>query len=265
MNARFVGSHTETPLHWAASSDDVEAATALLDAGSDIEAPGAVLGGGSPLAEAVGVGQWQIARLLVDRGRPPAPRMPPPWASWTGSTRCSPSKSHPARPRSPARCGPPATPADRKRPSTYWPGAQTRIGSDGTAHSARCGEAGRARAARRVAAGPRRQAGRRAFKLARRALEKLSAATRGIAVTRSNVYTGSTRPPQSARATSIPISSGRTRPGTALAATTVPGERCGSCARSRANPAGHVSRGLRAARRTSRGVRSRPLGRSSGR
>ena len=67
-NARFVGSHTETPLHWAASSDDVEAATALLGAGADIEAPGAVLGGGSPLADAVGFGQWNAARLLVDRG-----------------------------------------------------------------------------------------------------------------------------------------------------------------------------------------------------
>jgi uncharacterized protein len=68
VNARFVGSHAETPLHWAASSDDVEAAAALLDSGADIEAPGAVLGGGSPLADAVGFGQWQVARLLVDRG-----------------------------------------------------------------------------------------------------------------------------------------------------------------------------------------------------
>jgi uncharacterized protein len=68
VNARFVGSHAETPLHWAASSDDVEAATALLDAGADIDAPGAVLGGGPPLADAVGFGQWQVARLLVDRG-----------------------------------------------------------------------------------------------------------------------------------------------------------------------------------------------------
>ena len=68
VNARFVGSHTETPLHWAASSDDVEAATALLDAGADIDVPGAVLGGGSPLADAVGFGQWKVAHLLVDRG-----------------------------------------------------------------------------------------------------------------------------------------------------------------------------------------------------
>jgi ankyrin repeat protein len=68
VDARFVGSRTEAPLHWAASSDDIEAAAALLDAGADIEAPGAVLGGGPPLADAVGFGQWQVARLLVDRG-----------------------------------------------------------------------------------------------------------------------------------------------------------------------------------------------------
>ena len=42
-------SHTETPLHWAASSDDVLALDALLDAGADIEAPGAVLGGRLPM------------------------------------------------------------------------------------------------------------------------------------------------------------------------------------------------------------------------
>jgi uncharacterized protein len=68
VNARFAGSHAETPLHWAASSDDVEALDALLDAGADLEAPGAVLGGGSPLADAVGFGQWQAARRLVARG-----------------------------------------------------------------------------------------------------------------------------------------------------------------------------------------------------
>lgn len=68
VNARFVGSHAETPLHWAASSDDVEAIDALLDAGALLEADGAVLGGGSPLADAVGFGQWRAARLLVERG-----------------------------------------------------------------------------------------------------------------------------------------------------------------------------------------------------
>jgi hypothetical protein len=68
VNARFNGSHAETPLHWAASSDDVEALDALIDAGADLEAAGAVLGGGSPLADAVGFGQWNAARRLVERG-----------------------------------------------------------------------------------------------------------------------------------------------------------------------------------------------------
>jgi uncharacterized protein len=40
VNARFSGPHTETPLHWAASSDDVVMIDALLDFGADIEADG---------------------------------------------------------------------------------------------------------------------------------------------------------------------------------------------------------------------------------
>lgn len=62
--------HAETPLHWAASSDDVEVARALIDGGADIEAIGASLGGGTPLDDAVGYGCWQVARLLVERGAP---------------------------------------------------------------------------------------------------------------------------------------------------------------------------------------------------
>ena len=48
VNARFVGAHCETPLHWAASSDDVEILDALLDAGADIDADGAVIADGTP-------------------------------------------------------------------------------------------------------------------------------------------------------------------------------------------------------------------------
>jgi ankyrin repeat protein len=68
VNARFTGPHTETPLHWAASADDIEALDALLDAGADIEADGAVIGGGTPLADAVAFGQWKAARRLLERG-----------------------------------------------------------------------------------------------------------------------------------------------------------------------------------------------------
>ncbi len=68
VDARCRGPHEETPLHWAASSDDVEALDALLDAGADIEAPGAVLGGGPPLADARGFKQWRVAHRLVERG-----------------------------------------------------------------------------------------------------------------------------------------------------------------------------------------------------
>jgi uncharacterized protein len=68
VDARFAGPHRETPLHWAASSDDVEVIDALLDAGADIEADGAVIAGGTPLTDAVAFGQWNAARRLVERG-----------------------------------------------------------------------------------------------------------------------------------------------------------------------------------------------------
>ncbi len=68
VNAPFRGPHRETPLHWAASSDDVDVLDALLDAGADIEAPGAVIAGGTPLADATAFGQWKAARRLVERG-----------------------------------------------------------------------------------------------------------------------------------------------------------------------------------------------------
>ncbi len=68
INARFRGPHRETPLHWAASSDDVEVLDALIDAGADLEADRGVIGGGTPLSDAWGFGQWRAARRLVARG-----------------------------------------------------------------------------------------------------------------------------------------------------------------------------------------------------
>ncbi|MBY0507825.1 MAG: hypothetical protein K2X03_28185 [Bryobacteraceae bacterium] len=69
VNAKFLGpAHSETPLHWAASSDDVAALDALLDHGADIEATGGVIGGGTPLADAVAFATWRAARRLVERG-----------------------------------------------------------------------------------------------------------------------------------------------------------------------------------------------------
>ena len=41
---------------------------ALLDAGADIEAPGAVIAGGPPLADARAFGNWEAAHRLVERG-----------------------------------------------------------------------------------------------------------------------------------------------------------------------------------------------------
>ncbi|CUR54302.1 DF family (seleno)protein [Nocardioides sp.] len=67
-NAASLGDHAETPLHWAASSGDLDAINALLDAGADLNATGAVIAGGTPMADATAFGQWEAARLLLDRG-----------------------------------------------------------------------------------------------------------------------------------------------------------------------------------------------------
>lgn len=68
VDARFHGPHRETPLHWAASSDDVEALHALLDAGADIDSDGGVIAGGTPLRDATAFATWNAARALVTRG-----------------------------------------------------------------------------------------------------------------------------------------------------------------------------------------------------
>lgn len=64
------GEFAETPLHWAASSDDSDVAEALLDGGADLAVRGASIGGGTALDNAVGYGCWHVARLLVSRGAP---------------------------------------------------------------------------------------------------------------------------------------------------------------------------------------------------
>jgi ankyrin repeat protein len=63
----------ETPLHWAASSDDAHVALVLIDARADINVPHGSIG--TPLANAVGYGCWEVARLLVGRGA----RVDEPW------------------------------------------------------------------------------------------------------------------------------------------------------------------------------------------
>jgi uncharacterized protein len=68
VNAPMIGPHAETPLHWAASSNDVAVIDALLDGGADIEAPGAIFTGGSPMSDAVVFAQWQAAQRLLERG-----------------------------------------------------------------------------------------------------------------------------------------------------------------------------------------------------
>lgn len=67
-NTPSLGEHPETPLHWAASSDDLAAIDALLDNGAHINARGAEIGAGTPMADATAFGQWNAARHLLERG-----------------------------------------------------------------------------------------------------------------------------------------------------------------------------------------------------
>jgi uncharacterized protein len=60
------GPGSESPLHYAASTDDVDVAEALIDGGADLETPDGSIG--TPLDNAVGYACWHVARLLVARG-----------------------------------------------------------------------------------------------------------------------------------------------------------------------------------------------------
>ncbi|KAK3180552.1 hypothetical protein K4F52_008143 [Lecanicillium sp. MT-2017a] len=59
--------HSETPLHYAASCDDVEILDILLDSGADINASGGVIAD-TPLADARAFLQLKCAHRLVERG-----------------------------------------------------------------------------------------------------------------------------------------------------------------------------------------------------
>jgi len=58
----------ETPLHWAASSNDVDAIDALLDDGANIESAGAIFTNGTAMSDAVIFANWNAARRLLERG-----------------------------------------------------------------------------------------------------------------------------------------------------------------------------------------------------
>jgi ankyrin repeat protein len=68
LDAPAEGASAETALHWAASSDDIALIDALLDAGANLEARGAVIGGGTAIADATAFGQWRAAERLLERG-----------------------------------------------------------------------------------------------------------------------------------------------------------------------------------------------------
>lgn len=66
VDARGPDGTGETPLHWAASSDDAEVAAVLIAGGADVEAPDGSIG--TPLDNAIGYACWNVARLLVEKG-----------------------------------------------------------------------------------------------------------------------------------------------------------------------------------------------------
>jgi ankyrin repeat protein len=74
-----VNAAPETPLHWAASSNDVAVLDALLDGGANIEAPGAVITGGTAMWRGAKTTIWQAAALgLIDRVKQHCASQPPP-------------------------------------------------------------------------------------------------------------------------------------------------------------------------------------------
>ncbi|GAO19798.1 uncharacterized protein UV8b_00143 [Ustilaginoidea virens] len=68
VDAPFLGrAHSETPLHFAASCDDVAVLDVLIDAGANINAGGGVIAE-TPLADARAFLQFKAAKRLIERG-----------------------------------------------------------------------------------------------------------------------------------------------------------------------------------------------------
>ena len=161
VDARFRGSHSETPLHWAASCDDVAVLDALLDAGADVEASGAVIAGGTAMADATAFGQWHAARRLVNAA--PAPRCGSRRPSACSIAFVRPSRPSRRRPRtpSPPRSGARAMGARRRSPLPPRHGCRPRLGRLGRPHAARRCRTERGRNRGRLAPCPRGTLGSR--------------------------------------------------------------------------------------------------------
>lgn len=69
----------ETPLHWAASSDDVDAADALIEGGAELMPPGGCIADRTPLDLAVIFGNWRVADRLLRAGAELDPWTDPRW------------------------------------------------------------------------------------------------------------------------------------------------------------------------------------------
>jgi hypothetical protein len=116
------GRGSETPLHYAASSDDADVAEALIDAGADLEVPGGSIG--TPLDNAVGTaagtspGCWPTA--APGSTRPGTPQLS---ASSPGLRQSSAATRRHRTCR--RRSGMPARPDSDAPPNTCWPAALT--------------------------------------------------------------------------------------------------------------------------------------------
>lgn len=68
VNSRLQYSRGDTPLHWAARSDDIELIEVFLKHRADIESKGSVIESGSPLHVAIHFGSRNAAKYLAEKG-----------------------------------------------------------------------------------------------------------------------------------------------------------------------------------------------------